>query len=152
MKTDLKPLFDKRDMEKWLQIFNSKAEDKIITLLQGAGEMFVRYARESGNYDDHTGNLRSSIGYVILSDGVAEVENFEKQNVGTDGEKGVSDARQLAYKLAESYKNGFVLIGLAGMEYAAAVEAKGRDVITSGNIQMQEWLKKAVRTVFKKAG
>ena len=151
-KTGLTPLFSKSDVNKWVKIFTDRAEEKFYTLLQAAGEMFVKYARESGTYFDHTGNLRSSIGYVVVKSGTLYSENFEKQNVGTDGDEGVKKAKKLARELANTYNTGWVLIGVAGMEYAVYVEAmESKDVITAANIKTEEWLKKSIKTVFEKA-
>lgn len=48
-----------------------------MNLLQRTGEEFVKIARLEGNYIDHTGNLRSSIGYVIVKDGRIVGKNFQ---------------------------------------------------------------------------
>ncbi|MCS3102237.1 hypothetical protein NXW38_25530 [Bacteroides ovatus] len=49
-----------------------------------------------------------------------------------------------------AYQGSYVLIGVAGMEYAVHVEAKGKDVATTGYIQCQEYLRKALIRVFEK--
>ena len=41
----------------------------IINALSMVGEECIRIARTQGNYTDQTGNLRSSIGYMIVQDG-----------------------------------------------------------------------------------
>jgi len=151
-KSGFTPLFTKSEVNRWVKIFTDKAEDKMYTLLQAAGEMFVRYARESGRYLNHTGNLRSSIGYVVVRNGSIALQNFKKQDVGTEGEEGVLKAKKLARELANTYNTGYVLIGLAGMEYALHVEAiESKDVITGANIQTEEWMRKAIKTVFERA-
>lgn len=151
-KSGLTPLFTQQDINRWVDIFTDRAEEKMYTLLQAAGEMFVRYARESGRYLNHTGNLRSSIGYVIVRNGSIAYTNFKKQDVGTDGEEGVQKAKRLSRELANTYSDGLVLIGLAGMEYALYVEAiESKDVITAANIKTEEWMRKAIQTVFERA-
>lgn len=151
-KSGLTPLFTQQDINRWVDIFTDRAEEKMYTLLQAAGEMFVRYARESGRYFNHTGNLRSSIGYVIVRDGSVAYSDFKKQDVGTDGEEGAQKAKRLARELANTYSDGLVLIGLAGMEYALYVEAmESKDVITAANIKTEEWMRKAIQTVFERA-
>ena len=151
-KSGLIPLFSQKDINKWVDIFTERAEEKMYTLLQAAGEMFVRYARESGRYIDHTGNLRSSIGYVIVRNGSVAYRNFQKQNIGTEGAEGVERAKRLARELATTHSKGLVLIGLAGMEYAVYVEAiESKDVITAANIKTEDWMKTAVKTVFERA-
>lgn len=151
-KSGLTPLFTKADINRWVKIFTDKAEEKMYILLQAAGEMFVKYARESGKYIDHTGNLRSSIGYVIVRNGSVAYSDFQKQNVGTEGAEGVEKAKRLARELAATHNDGLVLIGLAGMEYAVYVEAiDSKDVITAANIKTDEWMRTSIKTVFERA-
>lgn len=151
-KSGLTPLFSQKDIDKWVDIFTERAEEKMYALLQAAGEMFVRYARESGKYIDHTGNLRSSIGYVIVRNGSVAYSDFQKQNVGTEGAKGVEKSKKLARELAMTHNKGLVLIGLAGMEYAVYVEAmESKDVITAANIKTEDWMKTSIKTVFDRA-
>lgn len=150
---NLDPLFSSSDLDRWTSIFQKKANEKIYTLLQAAGEQFVKLAREQGNYKDQTGNLRSSIGYIIVSDGAILDSNFQKSGKGTEGDKGIENGNRIAKEVAKSYNNGMVLIGVAGMNYSVFVEAmEGLDVITGASIQTEQWMKKAIQSVFKKAG
>lgn len=146
------PLFSSTDYDRWISIFQERANEKMSTLLKAAGEKFVKLARESGNYKDQTGNLRSSIGYVIVQDGSVIMTNFQKSGSGTEGEKGVENGGRIANEIASTYTNGSVLIGVAGMTYALAVEALGGiDVVAGPSIQTEQWLKKAIQSTFKKA-
>jgi len=151
-KAGITPLFTKSDLDCWFKIFEDGANAKMRVLLQAAGEMFVKYARESGRYIDHTGNLRSSIGYVIVDGGTIKEENFQIQHTGVDGETGLYKAKKLAKDLANTYNTGMVLVGLAGMEYAVYVEAmESKDVITAANIKTEEWMRKSIKAVFDRA-
>lgn len=78
MKSGLTPLFSDADIDRWFDKFQERAEERIFKLLSAAGEKFVEVARKSGNYTDRTGNLRSSVGYIIAMDGETVSENFEK--------------------------------------------------------------------------
>ena len=78
------PLFDQKSLERWFEQFQSKAEYKTLVLLQAGGEKFIEVARRSGSYKDQTGNLRSSIGYIIAKDGEVVKENFKESDKGTD--------------------------------------------------------------------
>lgn len=151
-KAGLTPQFSMQDIDNYIKAFAEQAEEKIYITLQAAGEMFVKYARESGLYNDITGNLRSSIGYVIAKDGNIETSNFEKQNVGSEGDAGVQKATRLAQDLVTTHNVGLTLIGVAGMEYAVYVEAmESKDVITGASMKAAEWLRTAVKTVMDKA-
>lgn len=150
MRQGLTPLFTGDDIERWFDHFQDRAEERIFKLLSAAGEKFVEIARKKGSYKDQTGNLRSSIGYIIAMDGEVVSENFEKSEAGTDRSKGLSKGRQIAEEVSLSYAGGYVLIGVAGMNYASAVEARGLDVVSTGNIQCEEYLRKALKSVFER--
>ena len=120
----LKPKFNLGAIKNYMQDQIDEIADKSIQALQYEGELFVTRARQSGNYTDRTGNLRASIGYIILQDGKIVDQNFEGKS------EGVAKARETANEVALDYPKGMVLIGVAGMGYAAAVESRGYDVIT----------------------
>lgn len=144
------PLFDQKSLERWFEHFQSKAEDKMLALLQAGGEKFIEIARKSGSYKDQTGNLRSSIGYIIAKDGEVVKENFVESDKGTDKTTGKYKGHRLAEKVSLSHANGYVLVGVAGMEYAAALEAKGYEVASGANAQCEKYLRDALKSVFSK--
>lgn len=148
----MKQLFSDNELDRWFEIFEDQAETALYKKLQEAGEYFVKMARDSGTYDNQTNNLRSSIGYVIVKDGSTLNSNFQKAGAGTkgDGSKGIERGKKLAATIASQYK-GFVLIGVAGMDYAIHVETKGLEVISSSALQTEVWLKKSIQTIFKLA-
>lgn len=150
MKSGMISLFSDSDLERWFDNFQYQSEDKMFKLLQAGGEMFVKYARESGNYHDRSGNLRSSIGYIIVFDGEELSANFEKASKGTDRDTGEEKAHKLAEEIAEAYPDGFIMIGVAGMDYAMSVEAMGYDVATGASIKAENWMRKALETIFNK--
>lgn len=120
----IRALFNGRQLQNIFETFQKDVDNKSLQTLQYMGEEFVNKARLSGNYTDRTGNLRSSIGYIILQDGKTIDSNFEGNQIGK------SQAQSFANEVSFQYPKGFVLIGVAGMKYAAYVEAKGFDVIT----------------------
>lgn len=151
MKSGMTPLFSDDDIGRWFDNFQDRAEEKIYKLLSAAGEKFVEYARRSGKYINHTGNLRSSVGYVIIADGEELSSNFEESAKGTDKRAGMKEGIRLANSVAKSYPDGFVLIGVAGMDYAVYVESiKGKDVVSGASIQAEEYLRKALQKTFDK--
>jgi maltoporin len=147
-KRGLTPLFSKKDTDRWIDIFQEEAEQKLYTTLQYAGEEFVVDARDNGIYDDHSGNLRSSIGYVISEDGNPLSENFEERKGGKDG---VLYAKRLAHELANTYNKGLVLIGVAGMDYAVYVEAiDSKDVITASSKRTEKRMRDSLQKVLNR--
>ena len=120
----IRALFTGRQLKNVFDQFQEKVNQKTLEAYQFAGETFVNEARIKGNYTDRTANLRSSIGYIILLNGKVVDKNFEGK------EKGQSQGKKVAEEVALQYPSGYVLIGVAGMQYAAYVEAKNFDVIT----------------------
>jgi len=134
----LKPNFTLADVRRKLEQDAKLIEQAIIMRLAYLGEECVNDARINGSYMDQTGNLRSSTGYVIAKDGKIIKQFFETANKD-DGGKGVKNARKLALDLLFDYKEGYVLIVVAGMNYAAKVEARGKNVLSSAeSYAMQE--------------
>jgi hypothetical protein len=129
-----------------------RIENYIIYLFQRVGEQFVIDARNTRTYKDHTGNLRNSIGYAILRNG--EVVSFVHTPIAaghlndkdiTAGdlskiEPAMQAVQNLIFTVAKEYKASFTLFCFAGMEYAAAVESRGFDVITHSSMQAKETL------------
>lgn len=118
LKASLKTLIDRKLAGK---------QQKLLEGMSYLGEDFVRKAKTSGNYKDRTGNLRSSIGYIVSSKGVIEQEGIEGEQ-----QEGVNKARSFARRIARDFPDDAkVLIGFAAMEYARHVENKNYDVISS---------------------
>ena len=113
------------DVRKHFDAFLDMVEKKQIERLQLLGEMCVREARTNKGYMMQTGALLSSTGYEIFVDGVAIHSQFDVAN-GADGEaatKGVKSGQSIAEKIGKETK-GVALVVVAGMNYAAYVEAK----------------------------
>jgi len=136
------PDFSQDDVDGRIDNFVLSKEQKIIWTLGMVGEQFVNDARNIRTYRDRTGNLRSSIGYIIAQDGKIIRENIEGDSEGT------AHARQVVEEVLRENQKGLVLIGVAGMEYAVAVESKGYDVIT-GSIPAAKALLKARMAEYK---
>jgi TATA-box binding protein (TBP) (component of TFIID and TFIIIB) len=114
------------------------------------GDAFTKFARSNKGYQNFTGNLESSIGYVILKDGRIIVQNFEAAGTGTDRESGVRKAEAMAQQLKDDYPSGYILLGFAAEEYALLVESQGKDVVTGAYTKAKADLKKAIATIKRK--
>jgi len=124
-------------------------KEKFIEILVYAGEKAVSEARQNGKYNDITGNLRSSIGYIVLDNGeqVAGGE-FTQASKGTDKESGIKEGKKLAYELAGEYKTGLVLIIVAGMDYAVFVEnIDGKEVLSGAVTGTDRFLRETLKKV-----
>ena len=144
-------MFKTSDAIKFVNEKFSRIDKAIVSRLQLIGEQFVRDARtktkEQGGFGDQTGNLRSSIGFVILKDGETTHEDFQLASGGTDRETGLLRGKAEIAKLKGKYPSGYVLLCVAGMEYAADVEKKNKDVITGSSLIAREALNKAIQTI-----
>ncbi len=130
----LKPMFNMPQVGNRVDGFVFDKESRMRLALHDIGVDFMNRARANKTFQDHTGNLKSSIGYTILLDGKVIDEGFEGET------EGITQAQTVVQELARDNPEGFVLIGLAGMEYAAAVESKGYDVITGSTPGASELL------------
>lgn len=123
--------------------FDKKIEEKLrkacFFKLQYIGEQCVRDARLTGSYTDRTGNLRSSIGYVIVDRGQVSFESaFPTVKNGSEGPK---EGKAYAYELANQYSSGIALIVVAGMNYAAYVQRRGYNVTASAELIAEQLIK-----------
>lgn len=120
-------------------------------MLHYVGLEVVNQIRDSliSNWDDQTGNLRSSIGYIIALDGEPiEMSPFTK----VDGPKrtpedpnGSEIGKSYAQSLVSLYPNGIALIVVAGMEYASYVEKKeNKTVLAQGKLVAQQLISQLI--------
>ena len=116
------------------------ASEIAIAKLKYLGELFIKEARSGGNYNDVTGNLRSSIGYVVVLNGNIVIESYSK--LIKKGKEGKPKAMQLAETLAKENSSGYLLICLAGMEYALYVELQDYNVISGGEVAVRRLWRK----------
>lgn len=115
----------------------AKRVDKlIIQALAGLGDECVTEARDRSQEDswfNQTGNLRSSVGYVVVAHGkIVKRSGFETIMSGSEGSL---IGKRLAEELAKNYSSGYALIVVAGMHYAEYVEAKeSKSVLASAEL------------------
>ena len=120
------------EVEAYLDEQIERIEQLIIYNLSYVGEQCLTEARSTNSYKDQTGNLRSSIGYIIVKDGrVIRQSDFAVVRTGSQGK---SEGEQFARSLASKFPDGIVLIVVAGMNYASYVSAKGYNVLDSAEL------------------
>jgi hypothetical protein len=145
----IKATFTLPDVEAYILQQKTRGEQAFLNVLNFAALEFVNEARSKTTYQDRTGNLRSSIGYIILQNGQQIFQDFRQAEVPianpTEGEQnrpkqiiqdGVQTGIDFAATIASEYPKGIVLVCVAGMEYALYVEAKGFDVITESSLNL----------------
>lgn len=117
-----------------------------IQVLMYIGEQCVNEARDKHKYTDQTGNLTSSIGYVVSDRGrIIDSSSFE---VVKEGGEGASTGREYAERLARMYPTHLALIVVAGMNYAMYVNDMGLNVTDSA----QRLAEKQVPKLLKRLG
>lgn len=121
----------------------NRAENEILKKLSFIGENAVNDARRNGSYIDNTGNLRSSIGYTILKNGeTVRTSSFDR--VKQEASKAKRESTKLLDELRTKFNTGFVLIVVAGMDYAVTVEARGRNVLSSSKLLAEIMAKRLI--------
>jgi hypothetical protein len=135
------PQFTVADVKERCDKFVEVVEEEQVKLMSYLGEKCLIEARNFHGYTDQTGALTSSMGYVILKDGVAIKEFFGSPREGSEKkgrttpqiglERGQEFAKSLTDLYREDLAKGLILIVLAGMNYAIYVESKGFNVLSS---------------------
>lgn len=147
--------------------FFEEVFSKVFAYLVEMGERAYKTAVREGKYNNITGNLRSSLGYVVAQDGKiikeggfkqvqGRGENYEKVYFTTkaqktvqfwargksgDGSEGSRQGLEFAKNLAMKTK-GLTLIVVAGMDYASYVnDIYHKDVIDSAEAKVITMLK-----------
>lgn len=124
--------FTKADVKKRIDAFLDVVERQQIKTLQQLGEMCLIEARNNKGYMMQTGALLSSTGYQVFVDGVAIHSQFDAAS-GAESEaaaRGIKTGQTIAEQIGKETK-GVALVVVAGMNYAAYVEARGYNVLTS---------------------
>ena len=133
----------------------------IIRRLSEAGDEAVNAARKvvtksglagSGKpYIVQTGNLVSSIGYILIANGqVVKNSAFTPvRGPKGDGTLGSATGLQYAKKLVAQYPTGYALILVAGMHYASYVQDRGYDVLASGQLFAEHLVNKLMEKLRK---
>ena len=143
-----------------IQAFFDKAtaivNEEIANMLSYLGEQCVARIRDRSaeeSWIDHTGNLRSSIGYAVFNKGTKIAESAFERILG--GSTGSSNGRSYVDSLASQYANTYALVVVAGMSYADYVEAiENKDVLASTELwaraEIDRYLEKANEKAIKR--
>lgn len=118
------------DINAAIQAEAERANMLTIRALSYLGEMCVIEAKDrpqESSWFDQSGNLRSSIGYIIVHNG--KTIKYSEFNQVKQGRDGIKEGKELATELAKQYTSGYALIVVAGMNYAELVEAMDSKVV-----------------------
>lgn len=107
---------------------------------------FVRSRSGDESWFDQSGNLRSSVGYIISKNGnVVDTGGFEPTNApGGNGEEGMKEGERFAKNIIKLVFGEYVLSIVVGMNYADLVEARdNKDVLAKCELWAKdEWPKR----------
>lgn len=146
------PKFTANDVHQAIAERMEWIEKAIIFRLNYLGEQCVTRAREEGSYINRTGNLRNSVGYIVVANGTIVNSNFTSTSKSKGGEDGAQAGRNVAEEYARSFTTGYALIVVAGMNYAVYVESKNYDVLTTAELFAREELPKILTQLATKIG
>lgn len=121
------------EIDAYIDRMTERARESLIEVLCQVGSDCINEARENGDYNNPTGNLRSSIGYEVIVDGQVYDQAVVEQT--KNGVEGRAAAYSYMAKLVSEHPTGICLIVVAGMNYAFYVESlHGRNVLASAEL------------------
>lgn len=129
----IKPKFGSGVVKSQVEKFGERLDSAVVFLLKYMGEMLAKYAKENHTYTDQTGNLTNSIGYAIVRNG--KLIHYGGEILPGDG---AAEGLKVAMAMAASLTSAYTLIIVAGMNYAAYVEAKGYNVILPAELKAKK--------------
>ena len=120
-------------LNKFLRRYAEIVYEELTRSLSYLGEQCVKKARDRAEKDswfDHTGNLRSSVGYAVYEMGKKKIESAFP--VVKEGSEGADEGRKMVEELARLYAKTYTLVVVAAMSYAEYVESlENKDVLAS---------------------
>lgn len=126
------PITPSRQIDRAVDNYVANVRRAILYKMQYVGERCIVEARTTANFTDRTGNLRSSIGYVVVMDG--KVQHKGRFEVVKQGSEGAAEGDKFISKVVAEFPKDIVLVVAAGMKYAAYVAAKGFNVTDSAEL------------------
>lgn len=146
------PKFNLTKIKAQLEQAKITLDKKILEALNRAGMEIVNYAKDHRVYNDQTGNLTNSIGYIVLKYGQPQGMFFEQSVTKLPSDKnGKVEGEKYARQLAQKYvSERYTLLIVAGMEYASFVEdMEHKSVLEHSKQFAPEVLKQALKYVKK---
>lgn len=144
------------DVSKFFKGYMKIVHEEMTRSLSYLGEQCVKKARdrsEDESWFDHTGNLRSSVGYAIYETGKKVIES--EFPIVKQGAEGADEGRKMLSDLAKLYADTYALVVVAAMNYAEFVESiESKDVLASTELfarsKINEYLAKTKDRVDKR--
>lgn len=142
-------LKNRKQLSRYLIDYGNRVEKALIFNLEYLIAVLVNHAKETGDYEDQTANLRTSIGGVVLKNGVPVT--FRGFQGG--GKLGGGRGTEFINSLIANAGSGYVIIIVAGMEYATYVEnMPGFNVLKKSELKMVKELPLLLKRLKRKIG
>lgn len=132
-------LQNKKELSNYILNQGALIEKALIFNLEYLVAQLENHAKLNAGYEDQTSNLKGSIGGVVLKNGKPiSYSGFNEGGVG-----GNSDGKLYINTLISNYTQGYTILVVAGMNYAAYVEdIHGLNVLKKSELKMQRELPK----------
>ena len=140
-------LKDKRALNQYISDYGKRIEKALIYQLEYMVAELSNHAKLNAGYQDQSSNLKSSIGGVVLKNGIpVSYKGFEGA-----GDSGPDTGKAFLDTLISQAGSGYVLILVAGMEYATYVENYyGLNVLKKSELRMRTELPKELNRLMAK--
>ncbi|MCQ2257831.1 MAG: hypothetical protein MJZ41_07560 [Bacteroidaceae bacterium] len=135
-----------KTIEAWIDRRFESLSKSITKAFHDVGLQAVTIAQTSHRYEDRTGNLTDSIGYVIVQDG----RIIDESSFLSKGSQGSYMGRKYAEELASKHTKGIFFVIFAAMPYAEYVEAKGLNVLDAARVYAHAEIKNKIASVLKR--
>lgn len=135
----------KKNFNRYIKQYEEKFEEALVYQLEYAVSFLSNHAKDNGEYEDQTSNLRGSIGGVVVKNGKAITYRGFKEGKQGDSDEGVRNGLEfINSKIAEA-GSGYGIILVAGMDYSSYVENyHGLNVLSKTELlamtKMNKWL------------
>jgi hypothetical protein len=145
MKMKLK---DTKALQKEISEKGKNFQKALVYSLEVLLEKLINHAKQSGEYVDRTGNLKSGIGgVVLLNKKPITYKGFEQV---LEGAEGIQRSESFLESLIPNMPNGYVILIVAGMDYASYVqEGHGLNVLQSSSLRLDVELPKVLSQLKK---
>jgi hypothetical protein len=139
-------LQNKKKVSLYLRQYGLRIEKALIYNLEVLVTELQNHAKLNAGYQDQTGNLKASIGGVVLKNGhPVTYRGFEGSTEGTTA------GMDYINSLIGSFKKGYALLVVAGMEYASYVEdIHGLNVLKKSELKMNRELPALLKELKRK--
>jgi hypothetical protein len=141
-------LKNKAGLDSYIKEQQNEYEASLIYALEYFVAELQNHAKEQAGYKDQTANLKSSIGGVVLKNGkVVSYATFVKEpGNGKGKDNGMQTGMEFINSLIPQFSNGYIIILVAGMEYATFVENyRDKNVLKKTELYMRAEMPKLLK-------